>query len=207
MEEKQAIEFLKRGDMNGLEYLVNTFYLQAVRSSYLIVREKTAAEDIVQTFFLELPQKIAGFDDVLLFRPWLMKSIVNASLNSLKKTTRFLSLEANSFSDESFLDELIDTNPMPEDQLITEEVRQVVWKSLGKLTPNQRAVIVMRYYLQLNEVEMANNMKRPRSSIKWWLYSAKNRLRKLLQPYKSTLVNKEDPYSESTGDSKETDYE
>lgn len=207
MEEKKAIDLLKHSDLSGLEYLVNQYYYQAVRSAYLIVREKAQAEDIVQNFFLDLPKKIASFDDAQAIKPWLLKCIVNASLNSLSERTRITSLDDKTFADEDFFRELADTYPLPEDQVITAEVHQAVWKSLGKLTPNQRAVIVMRYYLQLDEAEMAEKMKKPRSSIKWWLHSAKKRLSSLLHPFKAENVNKNNPYLELKANSKESDYE
>jgi len=40
MEEQQAIVLLKQGDNRGLEVLVQLYYLQAVRASYLIIQDK-----------------------------------------------------------------------------------------------------------------------------------------------------------------------
>ncbi len=208
MEEKQAIDQLNEVNMNGLEYLVTTYYFQAVRAAYLIVRDKAQAEDIVQTFFLNLPQKIRTFDRRLNFRPWLMKSIVNASLNVLGETVRYTSLDDADFSEDIFFAELADSRPLPEEQIVTQESRQTIWNSLGKLTPNQRAVIVMRYYLQMNEAEMAQQMGRPRSSIKWWLHSAKDRLRSLIHPSAFSITTSYELTAELKGHSRETkDYE
>jgi hypothetical protein len=40
MDEQQAIQRLKQGDIGGLEFLVSQFQLQAVRVSYLITRDE-----------------------------------------------------------------------------------------------------------------------------------------------------------------------
>ena len=76
---------------------------------------------------------------------------------------------------------LIDGADLPEIQIITAETRQTVRKALRLLTPEQRSVIVMRYFLEMSGDEMASKMDRPLSTIKWWLHSAKQRLREILQ--------------------------
>jgi DNA-directed RNA polymerase specialized sigma24 family protein len=48
------------------------------------------------------------------------------------------------------------------------------------LPPEQRAVVVMRYFLNLSEVEMSAKMDRPLSTIKWWLRDARKRLSSLM---------------------------
>jgi RNA polymerase sigma factor (sigma-70 family) len=61
------------------------------------------------------------------------------------------------------------------------ESRQVVRLALDRLTPEQRAVVVMRYFLDMSEAEMSAKLKRPTSTIKWWLRVARERLRHLLR--------------------------
>jgi DNA-directed RNA polymerase specialized sigma24 family protein len=46
--------------------------------------------------------------------------------------------------------------------------------------PEQRAVIVMRYYLELSAADMSARLDRPVSTIKWWLRTARQRLVSLL---------------------------
>jgi len=64
------------------------------------------------------------------------------------------------------------------------EIRQskaMIWAALKRLPPEQRAVVVMRYYLEMPEADMANQMDRPVSTIKWWLRAARDRLATLLR--------------------------
>jgi hypothetical protein len=44
MDEQQAIQRLKRGDIGGLEILVNVYQVRAVRTAYLITRDVALAE-------------------------------------------------------------------------------------------------------------------------------------------------------------------
>ena len=48
MEEQEAIARLKQGDIRGLRALVREHQVQAIRTAYLITRDRAQAEDIVQ---------------------------------------------------------------------------------------------------------------------------------------------------------------
>ncbi|MBU4225438.1 MAG: hypothetical protein KKC71_06415 [Chloroflexi bacterium] len=69
MDESQAIQRLKRGDIGGLEFLVHRYQLKAVRTAYLITRDPQTAEDVVQDTFLQSYRSIARFDGTRPFEP------------------------------------------------------------------------------------------------------------------------------------------
>jgi DNA-directed RNA polymerase specialized sigma24 family protein len=54
--------------------------------------------------------------------------------------------------------------------------------ALEMLTPEQRAVVILRHFLEMSEAEMTQELDRPLTTIRWWLKTARNRLRQLLQP-------------------------
>ena len=62
MEEAEAIARLKQGDVGGLEALVHGHQVQAVRTAYLITRDRALAEDIVQAAFVRAHERIEQFD-------------------------------------------------------------------------------------------------------------------------------------------------
>ncbi len=195
MDEEQAIVKLKQGNIQGLEFLVNQFYFPAVHSAYLIVQDKALAEDVVQNVFLELPKKIDHFNTGYAFRPWFLKCIVNAAINTATRQSRFTSLNLDLEERGKKIDELfLGFENSPEDQVISEEKQQMVWKALHQLSPQQRAVIVMRYYLQMSEEEIVNELDISKSSIKWRLHSAKNRLKNILHPFKPVVHSTNDGY-------------
>ena len=49
MEDQIAISRLKQGDLNGLEALVRRYQARAVHAAYMIVYDRSLAEDVVQT--------------------------------------------------------------------------------------------------------------------------------------------------------------
>ncbi len=81
MDEKQAIQRLKNGDIGGLEFLVSRYQEKAVRMAYLITRDVGMAEDVVQDSFIQAYRSIDGFDWARSFEPWFLRSVANASVN------------------------------------------------------------------------------------------------------------------------------
>jgi RNA polymerase sigma-70 factor, ECF subfamily len=182
LEEKLAIARLKQGDLDGLEALVKRHQVRAVSAAFLIVRDPKLAEDIVQETFLHVAAKIDQFDESRPFGPWFLRSVVNAATKAVRRQKRFVPLEGTRDEEASKVaDWLLDPNPQPEFMIETRETRQMVWEALGELNAEQRAVIIMRHFLEMSEAEMTDELDRPLTTVRWRLKTARNQLRKLLQ--------------------------
>ena len=178
MDEKQAIQRLKRGDIGGLEFLVNRFQMKAVRVAYLITRDLGLAEDVVQEAFLNAFHSIRSFDEMRPFEPWLLRSVVNASVRVTQKSRR--QVEVGDEADEALFAELISRVESVEEQVEFLEIRDQVWEVMERLSPRQRAVVIQRYFLEMSEKEMALESGAAVGTIKWLLNAARRRLRTLL---------------------------
>jgi RNA polymerase sigma-70 factor (ECF subfamily) len=182
MEENIAIIRLKQGNLDGLEVLVGRYQVQAIHAAQLIVRDPPLAEEVVQTAFIRIVEKIYQFDEGRPFGPWFLRIVVNDALKAAQRQKRSVPLDEEPDDDASRLAcWLVDPQPQPEMLLEIGESRQVVRLALDRLTPEQRAVVVMRYFLDMSEAEMSAKLKRPTSTIKWWLRVARERLRHLLR--------------------------
>ena len=138
----------------------------------------------MQNTFLRLNDTLRQFDPNRPFGPWFLRCVVNAAINTNQRESRLVSLDQGEdepdFSVETWL---MDLAPGPAELAEAAEQRQAIQQALARLTPNQRAAVVMRYYLGMSESEMAEKLASPRSSLKWWLYSARIRLRDLLHAF------------------------
>jgi RNA polymerase sigma-70 factor (ECF subfamily) len=183
MDEKTAIAQLKKRNIGGLETLVRLHYLPAVRTAYLITRDRPLAEDVVQAAFLKSYERIEQFDPSRPFIPWFLKIVVN---DAIKAATRQSGLREIPFDDEVMLEisALEDAGSSAEDWFEKLELRQEIWQALEKLSPLQRAVFVLRFYLDLNEAETADRLNCAVGTVKAHLYAARKRLRTLLSDLK-----------------------
>jgi RNA polymerase sigma-70 factor (ECF subfamily) len=181
MEDQIAISRLKQGDLNGLETLVSRYQAQAVHAAYIIVYDRPLAEDVVQTAFVKVAERIQQFDDERPFAPWFLRIVVNDALKLARKRKRNVSLEEQMDEPTTQLAKwLTDPGLQPEQLVEQKETRQIILKAIQSLPPGQRAVIVMRYFLDMSMLDMSVKTGRPLSTIKWWLRDARKRLRDLV---------------------------
>lgn len=178
MDEQEAIQRLKQGDISGLELLVARHQLKAIRAAYLITRDPGLAEDVVQDCFLQAYRSIHRFDATRPFEPWFMRSVVNAAVKILQRSAR--RVEVGEDADETLFAELAARVESVEEQVESIEVQNQIWDAMQKLSPRQRAVIVQRYFLQMSEKEMAQESGAAMGTVKWMLNAAHSRLRSLL---------------------------
>ncbi|MBI2758631.1 MAG: sigma-70 family RNA polymerase sigma factor [Chloroflexi bacterium] len=178
MDEQQAVQRLKQGDIGGLEFLVECFQSRAVRTAYLITRDLGLAEEAVQDSFIQAFRAIRNFDSSRPFEPWFMRSVVNAAVKVMQKSAR--QIQVGEEADESVLAELAARVESVESQVESIEVQSQIWDAMQKLSLRQRAVIVQRYFLEMSEKEMAVESGAATGTIKWLLNAARERLRGLL---------------------------
>jgi RNA polymerase sigma-70 factor (ECF subfamily) len=183
MEDQIAISSIKQGDLESLEVLVSRYQVRAVRAAYLILHDLSMAEDVVQTAFVKAAQRIHQFDTGRPFGPWFFRIVVNDALKLAKKQERNVSLDEYLDGPTGKLAKwLADPNPNPEHLLEQKETRKVILKAIESLPPGQRAVIVMKYFLDMPMADMSTKTGRPLSTIKWYLRDARKRLRGLMEP-------------------------
>jgi RNA polymerase sigma-70 factor (ECF subfamily) len=102
---------------------------------------------------------------------------VNDALKAVQLGPRWVPLEPEKVD---FQGKLQSWQPSPEEAITAKQLQETVWQALSQLTPKQRAAVVMRYYLDMGEVEMAAQMAIAPGTVKWRLHAARERLRQLL---------------------------
>lgn len=178
MDDVQAIRCLKRGEISGLEILVSRYQTKAIETAFLITQDEATAQDVVQDVFLNIYCRIQRFDECRPFQPYLMRSVVNASLDAVEKRAKWVHYTSDEEVDT--LGEMISQAAFVEGQVEFAQYIQEIQSVLAKLPARQRAAIVQRYYLEMSEKEMAEALEAAPGTVKWLLHTARTRLRVLL---------------------------
>lgn len=179
MDDQEAISLLKGGDIGGLAALVRRHQGRGIQAAYLVTGDVGMAEDIVQTAFVRVYERIHQFDVGRPFRPWFLRIVINDAIKAARRRNWHVSLDSG---EPSLADLLADGNSGPAAQMEEAEYRRAVRAALDRLSPEQRAAIVMRYFLEMTEDEMVEAASWPRGTVKSRLYRARERLRGLLRP-------------------------
>lgn len=176
MDDLEAIRHLKNGDVGGLETLMERYQVKAARAAFLITHDKAVAQDVVQETFLRIYDRIHQFNPSHPFEPYLIRSVINASLNAVRGNRKLISLDGDIHEVENLLDHAASV----ESEVEFAELQSKILDALSKLSARQRAAIVQRYYLGMNEKEMAITLDAAPGTVKWLLNAARERLRHLL---------------------------
>lgn len=179
MDEAQAINLVLDNSFEGLAWLVERFQLKAIRTAYLITRDHQLAEDVVQEKFLKLPQALHRFEKTRKFEPWFLQSVVNAAISCVSRG-KWEITAADLKSTETWLEGLPEPGEGVEQKTESADTANSLWDAMRQLPAEQRAVIVMRYYLDMPEREIAEKQGVPSGTIKWRLSAAKRKIKNWL---------------------------
>lgn len=182
MDDLEAIQRLKAGDIRGLEVLVTRYQLKAQRVAFLVTYDESLSEDVVQDTFIHLYHHIRRFDSSRPFEPYLLRSVVNAALNATQKANRHISLEDNLVD----VDGLLAQAASVESDVEYSQLKGQIIVALAGLKPRERAAVIQRYYLEMSEKEMAVALNTRPGTVKWILNTARAKLRDLLSSERSS---------------------
>jgi RNA polymerase sigma-70 factor (ECF subfamily) len=184
MDEAKAVAQLKAGNITALRALVALYQAQAVQAAVLIMRDRALAEDVVQDAFVRGYERIQQFDASRPFHPWFLRMVINDALKAAAWQKRHLALDAGEAAiHPQVIARLEATANEPEDDVQRSELREAIRAALDALSPRQRAAVVLRYYVGLDERETAHEMGCAPGTVKWHLHEARERLRALLSPF------------------------
>jgi len=177
--EREAIAALRRGDINGLEPLVRRYQISAIRVAFGITSDRAAAEDVVAEAFITAFARIGQFDPRRPFAPWFYRIVVNDALKIIrrKRPMRMPACAVGALADRA------EVAFDPEAASLRREMQGAIIAAIQTLPPPQRAAVILRYYLNLDEAAIAAILGCPRGTVKWRLYAARQRLRPALAAF------------------------
>jgi RNA polymerase sigma-70 factor (ECF subfamily) len=163
--ERALIREAQRGSADALEELFRRHWRRAHRAAYLVCGDATAAEDIAQESFLAAIRALDRFDRRRPFGPWLHRIAVNRAIDYARARG-------------ARPEQRLDAAPEPS----TEGdpgggLSETLLDALHGLSPEHRAVVVLRYVLEHTPGEIAEMLELPRGTVNSRLRRALDRLR------------------------------
>ena len=151
--EQALIKRAQAGSQADLEALFRRHWPRAYRAAYLIVHDHAAAEDIAQEAFVSAIRTLDRFDRRRRFAPWLGAIVANRAIDWVRARTARR--------------ESADTGPEPvaPPEVPVGRYSEEVLAALAELTPEHRAVVVLRYVLEYTPGEIARALELPRGTV------------------------------------------
>jgi RNA polymerase sigma-70 factor, ECF subfamily len=169
-QERRLVREVQRGSAAALEELFRREWPRAYRAAYLVVHDAGAAEDIAQEAFLAAVRAIDRFDRRRPFGPWLHRIVVNRAIDATR--ARSLRREVDAAAAESAEAPLDPPSAPFSDDVVS---------ALGALSPEHRAVVVLRYLFDYRPGEIARALDMPRGTVNSRLRRALDRLGEVIE--------------------------
>jgi RNA polymerase sigma-70 factor (ECF subfamily) len=187
LDESQLVERARRGDPGAYDELVRAHQEAAFRAAYLITRDAADAQDAAQEAFIRAYHALGRFDTRRPFRPWLLRIATNSALNRIKASKRRQALA------ERYGARTLDTRDTPtiEARVVQRERGRRVWNAIGLLKPDDQRLLVLRFFLDLSEAELAQTFDVAAGTIKSRLHRALAKLRDAIRAHDPDLLESE----------------
>ncbi len=164
------------------------------RAAWSILRNRTEAEDAVQSAYLRAFAAIETFEGRSSLSTWLTRIVINEALGRQRAARRRRkAFDPNSVvALDSYREKLMRGSideVLPDGALARQQIRQMLEEAIGRLPPNFRLVFVLREVEGLSVEEAAETLGIPAATVKTRHLRARRRLEEELAPeLKSALA-------------------
>lgn len=173
MDDELIIKRLQKGDKLAFDQLYDKYKNEALRTSFLITKNRADSEDVVQQTFVKCYQTIKQLKDPKKFKSWFFRILtrtaweISSYNRKVQPTCEFF--DDSNMSEESALD-----------TVIRSEQSRLIYSAVQNLEEKQRIVIILYYYNQMSVKEIAQVLLVREGTVKSRLFSARKTLQKQL---------------------------
>jgi len=167
-------EWLQRaleGDDTAFANIVEAYQRPVFNLCYRMLGDPTDAEDAAQETFWRAYQNLRRYDQKRSFATWLLSIAAHYCIDQQRKRrVPLLSMELLPEEDAP------DSAPNPEKVVGELEESSQMRRLLSKLGPQDRAAVILRYWYEFSEEEIAKSLSLTVSAVKSRLHRARKEL-------------------------------
>ena len=179
----QLVERARRGDRDAFASLAAIHVDGCYRLAYRILRDPHRAQDATQQALLGAWRDLPTLRDSERFEAWLRRLVVNACFTEARTERRWAAR----------VRVLSSTNRVEPDVARSVATRDELEDAFRRLTPDQRAVVVLHHHLGYPLTEIAATLGIPAGTARSRLHQAVRQLRAALDDGRSLVTSEERP--------------
>jgi RNA polymerase sigma-70 factor (ECF subfamily) len=172
------IEEARSGNTASFGQLVCRYQDRLYNTLVHVLGCRDEAEDVAQETFVQAYTKLASFKGQSAFYTWLYRIGVNMSVSRRRRNRRHVSLES---ADRTPGHEPADAGDGPEQQLQRRERAEQVRAALAELSPEHRAILVLREVEGCGYDMISDILDLPIGTVRSRLHRARTQLRDRLK--------------------------
>jgi RNA polymerase sigma-70 factor (ECF subfamily) len=174
----ELVRRCRRGELKAWDELVRCFAPMAYRIAFRMLSDAASAEDATQETFLRMFRSFDSYDVTRPLEPWVARITVNVCVKRLQApSARERTTEDGSESHHGIADTVA---PSPEHQAASRELLRSLEDGFLALSPQDRALLTLRFREGLSEPEVAEAMQMPVNTVKTRVHRARAQLARYL---------------------------
>ena len=170
---ESLVHHAREGDDHAYETIVRRFQDMAVAYGYSILRDFQLAEDAAQEAFLEAYRNLDKLREPAAFPGWFRR-IVFKQCDRITRNKSFITIPLDAAEEPASHD------PTQAEAMEQREMNNRILTAVDSLPDHERAATMLFYISGYSQVEVAEFLQVPVSTVKKRLHSARNRLREML---------------------------
>ncbi len=171
----------RQGSDEAFTQLVERHQAHVYNLCYRMLGEAEAAEDAAQETFLRAYQNLHRYDRSRPFTTWLLSIGAHYCIDRLRRR-KLPAFSMDEERDDGTTFEFADPASLdPEAESVEREERDRLHRLLSKLDATDRAAVILRYWYDCSEVEIAQSLKLTVSAVKSRLHRSRRALAGLWQ--------------------------
>ncbi len=185
--EAQWLHQAQMGSEEAFASLVETYQTPVYNLCYRMLGDGQEAEDAAQETFWRAYQAINRYDPQRPFITWLLSIAAHYCIDQQRRR-RLPTIDMELLPEE----DAPDSSPSPEKVVARTEEERVLRKLLVELNPQDRAALIMRYWYDFSDQEIAQSLSLTVSAVKSRLHRARLVLATRWQAVQSEYLLKEE---------------
>ncbi len=178
--EKAWIYQAQHGSDEAFTRLVEAYQTHVYNLCYRMLGDQQSAEDAAQETFLRAYQHLHRYDQKRPFATWLLSIAAHYCIDRMRRRKFLVNSIEESEEEAGF--EMPDADaPNPEAEALRSEQRERMQSVLLRLDSVDRAAVVLRYWHDSSEAEIADTLNLTVSAVKSRLHRARRELAGLWQ--------------------------
>jgi RNA polymerase sigma-70 factor (ECF subfamily) len=182
-DEAELIAKAREGDRDSFTVLVERYERRVVGVALAVVHNQDDALELAQETFVRAFENLKNFESRSSFSTWLYRIAANLSIDFWRREGRYNVLRGEDAENE--LRRLPSAQGDSYRAASQNELGERLKDALEQLTPEHRAVVLLREVEGLSYDEISDVLQCPRGTVMSRLHYARNRLRSILKDFAS----------------------
>ena len=175
----ELVAALAAGDDAAFAKAVEAHYTLVYRIAWRMLGGPGEAEDVAQETFLRLWRSAGDLREARSLRPWLARVASNLAIDRMRRRRPDMSSE---------LPDLADPADGPERHAERQAASRIVDAAIASLPERQRTAIVLTYYEELPNADVAEALGVSIEAVESLLARARRKLKECLEPSRQEIL-------------------